>query len=182
MPISPLQLTRGMAAGDGRAIEEFYRHYFDWLYQKARRASGRDEAFCLDVVQEAVLRIVRCVRPIESEGQFRAWLRLVVQSTAYDLMKSDARRARREAAVAVAVSCSGPSGGDTDTANQLAWLRQQVAALAPEIARLIDLRFQQSWTLARIGRLLGLSIGTVDGRLRKAVGHLRELAREEFDE
>jgi RNA polymerase sigma factor (sigma-70 family) len=169
-----------MAAGDQRAIEEFYRRYFDWLYRNARRAAGRNEAFCLDVVQEAVLRIVRCVRPVESEGRFRAWLRLVVQTTAYDLMKSDARRTRREAAIAVA--CGGPCEDDTDSADRLAWLRQQVTALAPEIARLIDLRFQQSWTLAKIGRLLGLSIGTVDGRLRKALGHLRELAREEFDD
>jgi RNA polymerase sigma factor (sigma-70 family) len=169
-----------MAAGDEQAIEDFYRRYFDWLYQKARRATGRDEAFCLDVVQEAVLRIVRCVRPIESEGRFRAWLRLVVQTTAYDLMKSDARRARREAAVVV--SCGGPSECETDSADRLAWLRRQIVVLAPEVARMIDLRFQKSWTLARIGRLLGLSVGTVDGRLRKALGHLRELARKEFDE
>ena len=127
-----------------------------------------------------MLRIVRCVRPVDSEGRFRAWLRLVVQSTAYDLMKSDVRRTRREAAVVAA--CGGPSDGDSDSADRLAWLRHQVAALAPDVARLIDLRFQQSWTLARIGRLLGLSVGTVDGRLRKALGQLRELAREEFDE
>jgi RNA polymerase sigma factor (sigma-70 family) len=181
VPTSPLQLTRGMAAGDQRAIEDFYRRYFDWLYRKARRATGRDEAFCLDVVQEAVLRIVRCVRPVESEGRFRAWLRLVVQSTAYDLMKSDARRVRRETAV-VAAGAREPEAGETDSADRLAWLRQQIAALAPEVARMIDLRFQQSWTLARIGQSLGLSLGTVDGRLRKAIGRLRELAREEFDE
>ena len=180
MPTSPLQLTRGMAAGEQRAIEDFYCQYFDWLYRSARRATGRDEAFCLDVVQEAVLRIVRCVRPIENEGQLRAWLRLVVQSTAYDLMKSDARRTRREAAVVM--PCGGQSTDDPDADDRLAWIRQQIATLAPEIAHMIDLRFQQSWTLARIGRLLGLSIGTVDGRLRKAIGHLRELAREEFDE
>ena len=180
MPTSPFQLTRGMAAGDQRAIEDFYRRYFDWLYRLARRATGRDEAFCLDVVQEAVLRIVRCVRPIESEGQFRAWLRLVVQSTAYDLMKSDSRRARREAAVMV--PCDRPTTDDPDAADRLAWIRQQIATLAPEIARMIDLRFQQSWTLARIGQSLGLSVGTVDGRLRKAVGRLRDLAREEFDD
>jgi len=180
VPTSPLQLTRGIASGDERAIEDFYRRYFDWLYRKARRATGRDEAFCLDVVQEAVLRIVRCVRPVDSEGRFRAWLRLVVQSTAYDLMKSDARRTRREAAVVAARG--GPSGGDSDSADRLAWLRHQIAALAPDVARLIDLRFQQSWTLARIGRLFGLSVGTVDGRLRKAIGRLRELAQEEFDE
>jgi RNA polymerase sigma factor (sigma-70 family) len=169
-----------MAAGDEGAIEDFYRCYFDWLYLKARRATGRDEAFCLDVVQEAVLRIVRCVRPIESEGQFRAWLRLVVQTTAYDLMKSDARRLRRETAVVVA--CGGPAESDPDSADRIAWLRQQIAELAPEVARMIDLRFQQSWTLARIGKFFGLSVGTVDGRLRKAIGHLRELAREEFDD
>ena len=130
------------------------------------------------------MRIVRCVRPVESEGRFRAWLRLVVQSTAYDLMKSDARRARREAVVvaAGAPSVSGPAAGDADAADRLAWLRRQVAALAPEVARMIDLRFQQSWTLARIGQSLGLSVGTVDGRLRKAIGRLQELAQEEFDE
>ena len=79
VPTSIFQLTAAMAAGDEQAIETFYRAYFAWLYQKARHATGRDEAFCLDVVQEAVLRILRCVRPVEGEGPFRAWLRLVVQ-------------------------------------------------------------------------------------------------------
>ncbi|MGA2257082.1 MAG: RNA polymerase sigma factor [Thermoguttaceae bacterium] len=181
MPTSLLQLTGAMAAGDEPAIEAFYRAYFAWLYQKARRATGRDEAFCLDVVQESVLRILRCVRPTEGERPFRAWLRLVVQSTAYDLLKSESRRVRREAVVAV------PCGDDTpeepqDCAEQLAWLRNQLVAMDPEIARMIDLRFQKSWTLARIARLFGLSVGTIDGRLRRAVGRLRELAKEEFDD
>jgi RNA polymerase sigma factor (sigma-70 family) len=169
-----------MAAGKEEAIEAFYRDCFQWLYQKARRASGRDEAFCLDVVQEAVLRILRCVRPIESEGQFRAWLRLVVQSTAYDLLKSDLRRARRESLVLVP---SGEDGPDEplQVEERLAWLRRQLADMDPEIARMIDLRYRKSWTLARIAGLLGLSVGTIDGRLRRAVGRLRELAKEEFD-
>jgi len=110
VPTSLLQLTGAMAAGDEQAVEEFYRAYFPWLYQKARRATGRDEAFCLDVVQESVLRILRCVRPVEAEGPFRAWLRLVVQSTAYDLLKSESRRARREAIVAVAGNGHAPEG------------------------------------------------------------------------
>jgi len=181
VPTSLLQLTGAMAAGDEQAIEEFYRTYFPWLYQKARRSTGRDEAFCLDVVQESVLRILRCVRPIAAERSFRAWLRLVVQTTAYDLLKSESRRARREAVVAVAGN-GHAADKPMDSAEQLAWLRRQLAALDPEIARMIDLRFQQSWTLVRIGRLVGLSVGTIDGRLRRAVGRLQELAREEFDD
>ena len=181
MPSSLLQLTIAMAAGKEQAIESFYRDYFAWLYQKARRATGRDEAFCLDVVQESVLRILRCVRPVEGEGQFRAWLRLVVQSTAYDMLKSESRRARREA-VLVPV-CGGDAPEDpVECAEQLAWLHHQLAALDPEIARMIDLRFQQSWTLERIARFFGLSVGAIDGRLRRAMGRLQDLAKEEFDE
>jgi RNA polymerase sigma-70 factor (ECF subfamily) len=176
-----LQLTAAMAAGDEQAIEAFYRDYFAWLYQKARRATGRDEAFCLDVVQESVLRILRCVKPIEGEGPFRAWLRLVVQSTAYDLLKSESRRTRREAVALVSSGGDSPPG-PLEYAEQIAWLRHQLAAMDPEICRMIDLRFHKSWTLARIARLLGLSVGTIDGRLRRAVGRLRELAREEFDD
>jgi RNA polymerase sigma factor (sigma-70 family) len=104
-----------------------------------------------------------------------------VQSTAYDLLKSESRRTRRETVVAVSGNGHTPAE-PLQSAEQLAWLRNQLAAADPQIARMIDLRFQQSWTLARIGRLMGLSVGTIDGRLRRAVGRLRELAREEFDD
>ena len=40
----------------------------------------------------------------------------------------------------------------------------------------------QCWTLARIAEWFGLSIATVDGRLRRALGRLRESAREELDD
>jgi len=85
-------LTAAMAAGNEDAVETFYRRYFDWLYAQARRATRRDESFCLDVVQDAVLRIVRTVRCVKTEPQFRAWLRLVVQTTAFDRLRSERRR------------------------------------------------------------------------------------------
>ena len=47
---------------------------------------------------------------------------------------------------------------------------------------MIELRFEQRWTLGRIGTLFGLSIGTIDGRLRRALKELRDRATEEFDE
>jgi RNA polymerase sigma factor (sigma-70 family) len=65
---------------------------------------------------------------------------------------------------------------------QLAWLREQIARLDPRLAQMIDWRFEQHWTLARISKKLGLSIGTIDGRLRRALRELREKAIEEFEE
>ena len=172
------ELSAALARGDDRAIELFYRRWFDWLYGQARRETGRDESFCLDVVQESVLRVLRSVRKVECESQFKTWLRLVVQSTAYDLLRSEQRRQVREA------QSTSRSNDQDDAINseRLCWLRQQVALLDPQLARLIEMRFEQSWTLARIARSLGLSIGTVDGRLRRALGELRRKAEVKFRE
>src|SRR5512140_2716348 len=85
-----------MARGDEPAIESFYRRYFDLLYRHARQVSRRDESFCLDIVQEALLRIVRTIRPVATEPQLVGWLKLVVKSVAYDLLRGERRRHKRE--------------------------------------------------------------------------------------
>jgi RNA polymerase sigma-70 factor (ECF subfamily) len=174
------KLTAAMAAGDENAVETFYRRYFDWLYREARRATRRDESFCLDVVQDAVLRIIRAIRRVSTEAELRAWLRLVVQTTALDRMRSERRRHKRELAVAV-VGAQDYSRDDFDTAAQLAWVKQQIMRIDPRLVQIIELRFEQRWTLANIANHLGLSIGTIDGRLRRALKEIRQHADEEFD-
>jgi RNA polymerase sigma-70 factor (ECF subfamily) len=168
-----------MAAGDPAAIERFYRGHFDRLYREARRSTGRrDEAFCLDVVQESVLRIVRTVRSVADEARLAAWLKLVVRTTAYDMLRREERRQRRELAVAATALHDREVVDDDES--RLAWLRRRITSMDPKLARMIELRFGQRWTLARIGCLFGLSAGTIDGRLRRALEHLRALAREDL--
>src|SRR4051812_42959380 len=157
-----------MAAGNAGSIETFYSQYFDFLYHHARRATRRDEAFCLDVVQDAVIRIIRTIRSVDSEAQLRAWLALVIRTTAYDLLKSERRRGVRETVVVAA----GDNTLDSDE-DRLEQLRCEIARLDPHLARLIELRFERQWTLARIAQQLGLTVGTIDGRLRRAMLTLR---------
>ena len=183
VPQTVEKLTAAMSAGDSRAVEEFYRRYFEELYSYACRFTGRDEAFCLDVVQEAVLRIIRSVRGVRSESQLNAWLRLVVQTAAYDLLRAESRRRRREMAVAVAPgSIAQDEGDDPPNEQRLAWLRDRISEMDEQIVGMIEMRYQRNWTLARIARTLGFSIGTVDGRLRRALRALRRKAAEQIDE
>lgn len=173
------KLTRDMAAGKKEAVEMFYRRYFDWLLAQARLSCRRDEAFCLDVVQDAVIRVMRMIQPVKSEPQLRCWLRLVVKTTAFDHLRSQKRRTSRELVVTRNESLADERQSDQE---QLDWLTDQLAQLDPEIVRLIKLRYEQRWTLAKISESLGLSIGTIDGRLRRALKHLSELATKDFDE
>jgi len=124
---------------------------------------------------------------VTSRAQFFAWLRLVVRATAYDLLRARRSRARHEIAAAAAAAAAFASAearddDDDDDDEQLAWLRRAIARLDPQLADMIDRRYQRRWTLARIAAGLGLSVATVDGRLRRALSYLRDLAREEFHE
>ena len=176
-PPETAALTAAMAAGDETAVERFYRHYFDRLYSEARRATRRDESFCLDVVQDATLRIIRNIRTVHSEAQLLAWLKLVVRTTALDMLRSEARRRVRED-----VHAGVTYEPVEDRSDRIDWLRKQLRALDPAILEIIELRFENRWTLAKLAGKFGLSIGTIDGRLRRALNQLRERAREDFDE
>lgn len=180
MPSETEMLTAALAAGREDAVETFYRQYFDWLYTQARRATRRDESFCLDVLQDAMLRIIRTVRIVQNENQFRAWLRLVVQTTAWDRLRAEGRRQKHEL-IAVGMRDENPRDGPEDEEQQ-AWLKDQIARFDPQIVQMIELRYEQRWTLAKISKLLGLSIGTVDWRLRRALEELRLRAIEKFDD
>jgi RNA polymerase sigma factor (sigma-70 family) len=174
------KLTAAMAAGNARAVEAFYRKYFQWIYRTAQKTTGRDESFCLDVVQDAMLRLIRTVRKVDSEAQLFAWLRLVVQTTAFDLLKAESRRRRREMAVAVGIGAEVEAASEGD--DRLACLARQIARLDPEIVKIIEMRFHARWTLGRIAQAMGLSVGTVDGRLRRALRQIRILAELELND
>ncbi|MEW6252584.1 MAG: sigma factor-like helix-turn-helix DNA-binding protein, partial [Planctomycetota bacterium] len=60
---------------------------------------------------------------------------------------------------------------------RIAWLRRTLLELDADLVRLIELRYVHGWTLARIGGLLGLSTGTIDGRLRRALQRIRASAQ-----
>ncbi len=179
MTNSVREITTAIASGDTEAFALFYRQWFDFALAEARRASHRDEQFCLDAVQETMMKVIRSIKPFEYEAALREWIRRVVHSCCYDLLRSQRRRQRREFATldkAKADHC------DVDLVERLAWLRRQLEAIGPAEAKLLTMRFRFGWTLERIARVLGLKPGAVDGRLTRSLALLRRQAVEDFNE
>lgn len=142
----------------------------------ARQATGRDESFCMDVVQDAMLRVIRRLPIIDDEPALSAWIRRVVISAAYDRLRSELRRARREKSFARDQAHASRTGPADD--ERLIWLRQRLAELEPDAASLIRLRFGLGWTLARISASLGLKPGAVDGRIGRVAKRMRDRTEE----
>ncbi len=177
-------LTAAVAAGDEQAVTRFYRSWFDAMYADARGATGRDESFCLDVVQDAMMRVIRTIRPMPGEDDLRRWLRAVVWSCACDRLRAEARRQRRERQAFEAQAGRGCDGDPDpqDLETRLRWIAAQISALDDRSARLLLMRHRLGWTLERIGRALSMKPGAVHGRLLRLVGMLRRRARSLDDE
>lgn len=179
MAESVRELTSAIARGDTEAFARFYRRWFDFALGAARQCSGRDEQFCLDIVQHAMMRVIRSIEPMAGEADVRRWLRTVVHSCCRDRLRAEARRARRERIRHLPHASAHELAHQQDRLN---WLAAQLAAIERSQVHLLNMRFRFGWTLSRIGAALGLKPGAVDGRIQRTLSSLRAKAREDFHE
>ena len=185
VPSKVRSLTEAIASGNTEAFATFYRQWFDTMYAQARKASGRDESFCLDVVQDAMLRVIKSVPSMASADDLRRWLRVVVQSCAYDRFREEARRKARErraVAARAGSNSNGQLGADEKIVDRIRWLESELQSLDDRDFQLLLMRHRFGWTLKRIGQTLGMKPGAVDGRIRRVLSKLRRRAKEQSDE
>jgi len=122
-----------------------------------------------DIVQEAFVRFWRRQHSIEN----RALLYATVRSTALDRLRSDQRRARREAMAADdSAETFDPPFLAMDEGQQL--LAAAVERLPNEQREVLVLKIWNDLTFAEIGNVLEISQNTAASRYRYALGTLRK--------
>ena len=123
-----------------------------------------------DIVQEAFVRFWRQQHSVEN----RALLYATVRSTALDRLRSDQRRARREAAVALdGAQHLEPQFTSVDEGQQM--LAAAVERLPNEQREVIILKIWNELTFAEIGHVLEISQNTAASRYRYALGTLKKI-------
>jgi RNA polymerase sigma-70 factor (ECF subfamily) len=172
-------LTGRIARGDEAAFAAFYETWFERLLAFARAATRRDEAFCLDAVQDCMLRVVQRLPALPSEEAVAAWLARALLRVAVDRLRAEARRARREDAAAQAAS---PAADDSLlAAEERAWLRARLDELPERDRALLRARFGEGMTLAAAGAACGVTGDAAHGRIRRLLQKLEAAAKRAFD-
>jgi RNA polymerase sigma factor (sigma-70 family) len=161
-------LCRAIRAGDDASFTHFYERHFDLLFAMTRTFTRRDESYCLDIVHDTMLRVIRSIPELSSWPEVHAWLRRTMISCVIDRARNDARRERRENRVAASEIELAPHA-------ELAWLRDRLRELSPDDQALIALRFGNGATLESIATLESTTLGTIQGRIRRALAKLRAL-------
>lgn len=175
-----LRVTTAVRAGDAEAFGEFYEAWFDRACAIAQAITRGDEAFCLDVVQDAMLRMIRSMRPMESEERLARWVARVVHTTAIDRLRRESRRARREARASELRPRGFAVPVDQELLERVAWLEAALPTVSEEERVLLTERFENEKTLEAAGAAVGLSGNVAHSRIRRALGRLRALAGKRF--
>jgi RNA polymerase sigma-70 factor (ECF subfamily) len=129
----------------------------------------RTSADAEDIVQDAFVRFWRKEHSIENRGLLYA----TVRSVALDLLRRDARRARREANAALEVEQSTQPQFDFDDGSQQA-LAAAVDLLPVEQREVLVMKIWNELTFAEIASALGISQNTAASRYRYALAALKK--------
>lgn len=165
------RLTAAIAAGDADAFSILYTARFPLIYAVVRRATGLSEPDCLDITQEALLRMIRRMKVTDDPQALDAWLARVARTTAYDHLRAERRRRAREAAASRTRPESSPAAQSrlAEIDEALTRCRAALTPLDADRAELLRLRFGRAMTLDTLARAVGLNTGAAHGRVERAL-------------
>ncbi|WP_336514563.1 RNA polymerase sigma factor [Pollutibacter soli] len=164
------QLIIMLKQHDQTAFSYLYDNYSASLYG-AIVAILPDVESAPDVLQEVFVKIWKQISAYDdSKGRLFTWMLTIARNTAIDTMRSKSwKNNKRNNELTEDLITGGVTASpNTDTIG----LRKIVHSLREEYRVLVELSYFEGHTQDEISRKLGIPIGTVKTRLRKAIAEL----------
>ena len=163
-------LSRYRREDSEEAFAEVVRRYLDLVYSAALR-QVRSRPLAEEVAQAVFVDLVRNIDRLSSETVLAAWLYQVTRRTAIDVVRSESRRFAREQ-IAFEMNTGDDSSDPWDEIRPV--LDEGMSSLSDDDRVAVLLRYFDGRSLREVGLRLGLSEGTAQKRVSRAVGRLRK--------
>jgi RNA polymerase sigma-70 factor (ECF subfamily) len=168
-----------MAKGDEAAFDRFYERYADRMFRYLVVMTRGDEQLARDVTADAMLRIIRYMKPMESDAALWAWLARVMRTTLVDHL----RRSQRNPVQVPLRLDEGAEEEDAVQSTLLMHLENALAALPAEDRNLIEAHYFEGAPQTELAKQTGCTakaIGMKFTRLRQQLKNymMKELQRD----
>ncbi len=160
--------------GDRSAFEELYDAYSAAIFGMVTKILQSDEA-AQDVTQETFVKIWKHIHSYDSKkGKLFTWMLNIARNTAIDALRKTGNVGQRKIQnydPAVHIS----KGGTTEHPVNTIGLQDFVDKLAPDYRIIVEYIYFNGYTQKEVSEELGIPLGTVKTRIRKAVQDLRKI-------
>lgn len=176
-----VELYNQILKKDKAALEQLYDKYekliFSFAFKMVHESTAAEE-----VVQEVMIKLWRGSGAgyTPEKGKFSSWLLTMTRNTAIDYLRKQKRRSEEEIHQEAELHDVQLSVNE-----QVEWkqskerIKQAMSALKEEQQHVIDLFYFKGYSQKMISEKADIPLGTVKGRIRLALQHLRKELQEE---
>ncbi len=164
-----------MQNGEAKAFATLYDRHSRAAYSLAYRMMGERQA-AEDLAQDAFIKVWRGAGSYRAQrGSVRTWILSVVHNRGIDQLRSHASRRRTQDKIEAEAPRSQPSEAFAETwrNSQRDQVREALSTLPQEQLKILELAYFSGYTHVEIADLLGIPLGTVNGRMRLGLKKIR---------
>ncbi|TDL30687.1 sigma-70 family RNA polymerase sigma factor [Jeotgalibacillus sp. S-D1] len=175
-----IELYKRLVQQDKMALETLYNRYEKLIYSFSYRMT-KDPKLAEEVVQEVFMKLWKTHAVYsEEKGKFSSWLLTMTRNMALDLIRKQSKRPTVEYEERDSLQeASETPEVMLEEKEQTRLVRRAVTKLKKDQQHIIELFYFQGLTHEKIADRTGLPLGTVKGRIRLALKHLKTHIHEE---
>lgn len=162
--------------GDALALEELCARHAPRVERLARHLL-RDPEDARDAAQEALAKLCVRLTQFRGESQFSTWLHRLVVNTCRDVAERQRTRAHEPLADDLHASDHDPAY-EAGIAELRRELRDSLAAISPDQARVIVLKDAMGYSFEEIAEAAGMPVGTAKCHAHRGRNRMRERLEE----
>lgn len=172
--LDDIQLYRQAIAHDRQSFEQLYDRYEKLVFSFAYRMTN-NQTMAEEITQDVFLKMWNGTNQYaENKGKFSSWLLTVTRNKSIDAMRKAKRHSHEqildkdsltEQAVSTEVEAEWNERRET--------IQTAIAELRAEQREIIDLFYFKGFSQSKIAEHCKLPLGTVKGRIRLALKHLK---------
>ena len=159
--------------GEAGAFEEIVRRYQGRLLTVLENLVGSRE-LAEDLAQDVFLRVFRARLRYVPEAKFSTWLFTIARYKHIDRIRRDSRHQTESDEPDLRPSEEPEADAEVLQSQRADAVRKVVASLPQDQQTVIAMSFNQGLSHSEIAEQLGLPLGTVKSRIRRAFQRMRE--------
>lgn len=169
-----ITLYERLRSGDKEALEALYDKYERLLYSFSYKMV-KDSQAAEEIVQEVIIKVWKGTGSYAAEnGKFSSWLLTVTRNTSIDYIRKQQKVRTEEVHQEVELrDHQAPVEDLVEWKEQGERLRKAMRTLKEEQQIIIDLFYFKGYSHRKISEKVDIPLGTVKGRIRLALKHLK---------
>ncbi|TGB02393.1 RNA polymerase sigma factor [Halobacillus salinus] len=169
-----LEYYQKMIEGDKQSLEAIYDKYEKLLYSFVIKLSS-DHSLAEEVLQEVFIKLwTQKAKYDNTKGKFSSWIVTITRYTAIDIIRSKKESVSLEEETDVPEEQSESVEDLVEWKEKSSTIRKALDQLSDEQRKIVDLFYFKGCSQSVIAKECDLPLGTVKGRLRLALKHLRK--------